>query len=555
MGIGFSSNISIDDNLCRSFFLSAMKFGDKVAYKADGGTGRSCSYRDALDIVSRFGAGLKAKCKSETEIGLLSENRPEWPISYLSILNSGKTVVPIDANLKPAEKKNIIDSARLKTVIVSDSQKDTISDISSDLKLILISEDSENSWHNYFQSPTKQIEISSDKTAALIYTSGTTGNPKAVMLTHSNLLHNLNSIGSCFQFSETDIFLSVLPLHHTLECTCGFLTPFSCGAQVVFARSLKSKEIVEDIKRSQATIMIAVPLLFEKMYDSISRKIKTAPLVRRILFKILFSLSWLGWKFGLRLGHSLFKSMRERAGLSSIRIFVSGGAPLPKKIAVFFNLIGFTFLEGYGLTETSPVLTANRLDDIKFGSVGRAVPGVEVKINKPDKNGIGEIIARGGNITPGYKDNPQATAELIRDGWLYTGDLGKLENGYLYITGRAKNLIVSAAGKNIYPEEIEEHLFASPYILEAVVFGRKKQNKQGEDVLAVIVPDLDQIALDFSTVSADSPDMTALKKVMDKIVSEINSSMSGYKRINSFEIQLEELEKTSTKKVKRFVYG
>ena len=555
MGIDFSSNISSQDHLFRSFFLSAMKFGDKVAYRADGGTGKSYSYRDALEIVSRFGAGIKAKCKSETEIGLLSENRPEWPISYLSILNSGKTVVPIDANLKPAEKKNIIDSARLKTVIVSDSQKDTISDISSDLKLILISDDSENSWHNYFQSPTKQIEISSDKTAALIYTSGTTGNPKAVMLTHSNLLHNLNSIGSCFQFSETDIFLSVLPLHHTLECTCGFLTPFSCGAQVVFARSLKSKEIVEDIKRSQATIMIAVPLLFEKMYDSISRKIKTAPLVRRILFKILFSLSWLGWKFGFRWGHSLFKSMRQKAGLSSIRIFVSGGAPLPKKIAVFFNLIGFTFLEGYGLTETSPVLTANRLDDIKFGSVGRAVPGVEVKINKPDKNGIGEIIARGGNITPGYKNNPQATAELIRDGWLYTGDLGKLENGYLYITGRAKNLIVSAAGKNIYPEEIEEHLFASPYILEAVVFGRKKQNKQGEDVLAVIVPDLDQIALDFSTVSADSPDMTALKKVMDKIVSEINSSMSGYKRINSFEIQLEELEKTSTKKVKRFVYG
>ena len=246
--------------------------------------------------------------------------------------------------------------------------------------------------------------------------------------------------------------------------------------------------------------------------------------------------------------------MRERAGLASIRIFVSGGAPLPKKIAVFFNLIGFTLLEGYGLTETSPVLTANRLDDIKFGSVGRAVSGVEVKINDPDKDGIGEIIARGGNITPGYKDNPQATAELIRDGWLYTGDLGKLKNGYLYITGRAKNLIVSAAGKNIYPEEIEEHLFASPYIFEAVVFGRKKKDKQGEDVLAVIVPDLDQVAVDFD-ISLDSPDMTELKKVMDKIVSEVNSSMSGYKHINSFEIQLEELEKTSTKKVKRFVYG
>ena len=553
MGIDFSSNISTDDNLCRSFFLSAMKFGDKVAYKADGGTGKSYSYRDALDIVSRFGAGLKDKCRGETEIGLLSENRPEWPISYLSILNSGKTVVPIDANLKPTEKKNIIDSARLKTVIVSDSQKDTISDISSDLKLILISDDSENSWHNYFQSPKEQIKIPADKTAALIYTSGTTGNPKAVMLTHSNLLHNLNSIGSCCQCGESDIFLSVLPLHHTLECTCGFLTPFYCGAQVVFARSLKSKEIVEDIKRSQATMMIGVPLLFEKMYDSIARKIKAAPLVRRILFKILFGLSWLGWKFGLRLGHGLFKSMREKAGLSTIRIFVSGGAPLPKKIAVFFNLIGFTLLEGYGLTETSPVLTANRLDDIKFGSVGRAVPGVEVRINKPDRDGIGEIIARGGNITPGYKDNPQATAELIRDGWLYTGDLGKLKNGYLYITGRAKNLIVSAAGKNIYPEEIEEHLFASPYILEAVVFGRKKLNKQGEDVLAVIVPDLDQIALDFS-INADSPDMTELKKVMNKIVAEVNNSMSGYKRINSFEIQLEELEKTSTKKVKRFVY-
>ena len=323
--------------------------------------------------------------------------------------------------------------------------------------------------------------------------------------------------------------------------------------QVVYARSLKSKEILEDIKRNNATIMIGVPLLFEKMYDSMARKIKTAPLVRRFLFKILFGLSWLGWKFGLRLGHGLFKSMRAKAGLSSIRMFVSGGAPLPKNIATFFNLIGFSFLEGYGLTETSPVLTANRIDDIKFGSVGRAISGVEVKINSPDKDGIGEIIARGGNITPGYKDNPAATAELIRDGWLYTGDLGKLKNGYLYITGRAKNLIVSAAGKNIYPEELEERLSRIDGVLESVVFGRQKEGRQGEEVRAVIVVDLDYFGLSEND-GIETGQMEQMRGRIDEAVAELNKSMASYKRIVGYEMRTDELAKTSKRSIKRFLY-
>jgi len=556
MTAGPIQKIDPTDDLFSSFFRSALLHGDRIVFKAQGGKGKIYSYKEVLETVSKFGAGLQSECPNESEIGLLSENRPEWPIAYLSILSAGKTVVPIDINLKPDEIKHIVEHSKIKTLILSDKVENDISKIAGNLRLISFSQKSAHSWNQLLRLKSESAALKSGDIASLIYTSGTTGAPKAVMLTHGNLLSNLKSIEQCLEFGEHDVFLSVLPLHHTFESTAGFLTPVNFGARIVYARSLKSKEIVEDIKYNGVTIMCGVPLLFEKMYISIMHKINEASLFKRVMFKVLFSLSSFGWKLKMKWGRFLFRNMRNAAGLGTIRLFVCGGAPLPDRIAAFFNLIGFTFLEGYGMTECSPVISVNLPGNTKFGSVGPVLPGIEVKINQPDEFGVGEIIVRGGSVTPGYKNNPEKTAELIKDGWLHTGDLGKFARGHLWITGRAKNLIVSAAGKNIYPEEIEEKLMLSPFILEALVLGQKKvasATRQGEEVKAIIVPDLEQFAAHFQ-MPVDKPDLVKIKSIIEQEVSKTNAAMSDYKRISSFELRLAELEKTSTKKVKRFVY-
>jgi len=325
------------------------------------------------------------------------------------------------------------------------------------------------------------------------------------------------------------------------------------GASIVYARSLKSKEIVEDIKNNQITILIAVPLLYEKMYHSIRRAISKSSSGKQTLFTLLFGVSVAGWSCRLKLGRSLFRSMRTKAGLNSIRMFVSGGAALPQEVSRFFNCLGFGMIQGYGLTETSPVLSAHRIDDIRFGSVGQPLNNIEVKIDQPSAEGIGEIIVRGPNITRGYRGNPEETARLLQDGWLRTGDLGRLKNDHLWITGRKKNVIVSAAGKNIYPEELEERLLASLLITEGVIFGRLKEGKQGEEVRAIIVPDLEQFQSEYN-LSVDNPDMAVMRQAIGEQVAKINAEVASYKRISGFDIQLAELEKTSTKKVKRFLY-
>ena len=556
MTIALEKEVGQQVNLFNKFSKVADQYADRTAFKADGGKGTSYTYADVRNLIEQLSAVLSSDTyTSVNEIGLLSENRPEWGITYMSIAAAGKTVVPIDANLKETEIDYIFKHSNLKLIFTSVRFESFISNTYKDAEIISFNEASPNYWKNKLSETNRITESKAklDDVAALIYTSGTTGDPKAVELTHGNLIANLDDIQNAIEFEDNDVKLSVLPLHHTFEATCGFLTPIMNGCCVVYARSLKSKEIVEDIKNNNITIMIGVPLLFEKMYHAIMRKIETAPLTKRLLFKSLYKTSKIGWNSGQKLGRKLFKSLREKGGISSIRLFVSGGAAIPTHIAEFYNIIGIDFIQGYGMTECAPVISANRPHSIQFGSCGLPLDNVQVKIDAPNEQGIGEIIVQGPNVTPGYRNKPKETAELIRDGWLYTGDLGKLENGHLWITGRKKNLIVSAAGKNIYPEQIEEKLLDSNLIMESVIFGRPKEGKQGEDICAIIVPDLEQFVLEYQ-IDSEKPDLEKIKEVIDREVKKVNSEMADFKRINSYEVQLEELEKTSTKKVKRFVY-
>ncbi|MBU8934308.1 MAG: AMP-binding protein [candidate division Zixibacteria bacterium] len=534
------------------FLRIAGDYAGRTLFRAEGGQGRSYTYGQVAEFVSCFSRSLRADGSMDTpEIGLLSENCPEWCISYLSILAAGRTVLPIDTRLKPEEIRSIVTHARLRTVVVSAALAPILSEMADDLHLISLDDDSPDSWRHLLKSDPEPTLPFHNETAVIIYTSGTTGTPKTVELTHANLLANLEGVRSSIQFDEHDVFLSILPLYHTFEATCGFLTPLMSGATIVYARSLKSKEIIEDLSRNRATVMCGMPLLYEKMYYSFRRKIAAAPWFRRMLFRVLYVLSGILWKLGFKVSRLLFRSLRGRAGMDSIRIFVSGGAAIPSSIARFFNLIGFDFIQGYGMTEASPVITVHRPENIKFGSVGPPLNNVEVRIDSPDEAGIGEIIARGDNISPGYRDNPEATAELVRDGWLYTGDLGRMKDGHLWITGRRKSLIVSASGKNIYPEELEEKLVEHAIVLEAVVFGRKKQGRQGEEVRAIIVPDQQCWDCESSSTKLDED---KINQAIKDAVAEVNSHVATYKRIVGYEIQYEELEKTSTRKVKRFLY-
>ena len=537
-----------------AFQQVAERYPDLIAFRAKGGRGCSYTYGEVRTIVEQLSLGLsRGEYTKKAEVGLLSENRPEWGIAYLAILTSGKTVVPIDASLKGDEVSFIIKDAGLDIVFTSGRFEDLLKRLHVDIEVFSFEDDSPDSWTRLINSegPAQRNRI--NKTAVLIYTSGTTGVPKAVELTHENILANLQGIASVLQFDNNDTFLSVLPLHHTFEATCGFLTPLISGSAIVYARSLKSKEILEDIAFNEVTLMIGVPLLFEKMYHSIQRGIASATGGKRLLFRLLYFLSSVAWYLGIKWGKPLFRGLRSKAGLGAIRMFVSGGAALPPKIARFFNLIGFDFMQGYGMTECSPVISVNRPDDVKFGSVGPLLENMEVKFDNLDQSGIGEILVKGDNITPGYRDNPEKTAELIIDGWLHTGDLGRLKDGHLWITGRKKNVIVSAAGKNIYPEELEEKLLESSCILEVVVFGRKKQKKQGEEVSALVVPDLKQMEVDFG-IPEENPDLERIKEIVATVVKDVNAHVASYKRITALDVQLEELEKTSTKKVKRFLY-
>jgi long-chain acyl-CoA synthetase len=542
-------------DICRGFLRRAELQPEAPALKGRGGRGDVYSYRRAAQVVNQLAGSLREVAEAAgNRIGILSENCPEWPLAYLGILAAGKVVVPIDAALKPDEIVRIISDARLGAIFVSANFEGMVVERTTNLRVFSFESATSRNWRALLGKEASPVAAQKDDVAVLIYTSGTTGAPKVVMLTHGNLLANYEGVSDALQFDSRDIFLSVLPLHHTYEAMCGFLTPLLAGATVVYARSLKSNELLEDIGFNRITIMCGVPLLFEKMAHAIQRGVEQASRSQKVLFKLLYLLSGVGWKLGYKWGRTLFAPIRRKAGLSTIRMFVSGGAPLPPSIARFYNYLGLDFLQGYGMTECSPVISTNRPDSIQFGSVGPPLGNLDVRIHEPDSSGIGEIVVRGASITPGYLNNPEKTAELVRESWLFTGDIGRLKDGHLWITGRRKLVIVSAAGKNIYPEELEERLLASPYVLESIVYGRKKENKQGEEVCALVVPDLEQFRGRLKWEGAE-PDLGEVRQQLASEIEAVNAEVADYKRISRFDISLKELEKTSAKKVKRHLYA
>jgi long-chain acyl-CoA synthetase len=541
---------------------SRKMFGSRVAMRYfDGNRFREITYdgfhlmiRQAVSMLKKAGIGPADK------VAILSENRPEWGAAYFAPLYLDAINVPLDALLKIQEWSYILRNSGAKVIVTSNKfypEIEHLVDEIDSLKAVLCMDRVNDVCYLLGDPDPPNImppDASIDDLAAILYTSGTTGLAKGVMLSHGNITSDIYGMTQYMELFPEDNFLSVLPLHHTFECTCGFLTPLSHGSSITYARGLASKLIVEDIKNNQTTILLAVPLLFEKMYASITRKISERPPFTRAIFKTIYGVSkFLKKAVNLEAGSALFKGLRDKAGLSTVRIFCSGGAPLSAEIAETFNTMGFRMIQGYGLTESSPVLTLNPLERYNNASIGVAMPGAEIRISKPDANGVGEIIARGPMVMKGYYKNEKATAGTIKDGWLYTGDLGRVDNdGYFYITGRKKNVIVTPGGKNVYPEEIELALNNSPFILESLVLGRPLPHG-GEEIEAILVPDLE-----YFGARAEEKGITLheshIAKTIKLEVAKQCEPLADYKRVKYVVIRDEGFEKTSTRKIKRYLY-
>lgn len=539
-------------NIAVRFFAAAEKFADLPAVGM-AGEDDYLTYRQMAERTRAFAQSLGPLDPGEA-IGILSENRPEWGQAYLAVLARGGTVVPIDPLLKKDELARVMSESGIGRLIVSAKYHGiadaVIARFERQPQIIPLEQAMAGDPAGFVPTPADDP----DSLAVLIFTSGTTGNSKKVILTHRNIISDMEGFIARLSFGPGDRFLSVLPLHHTFEATCGFIAPLTHGAAVYYVKALNSREILDGIKKHRITHFISVPLLYDKLYHGILNALNKAPAPKRGIFKMSMTATRTLYSMtGANVGKTMFKSMRKKAGLDSIRLMVSGGAPLPPEISMNFSFMGIDFIEGYGLTETSPVLNVNPLEKIKFGSVGPPLHNVEMRIHEPDGNGVGEIIVRGPMVTPGYLDNPEETARLIRNGWLHTGDIGRMdEDGYLFISGRKKNLIVSAAGKNIYPEEIEAELLKSPYILEVMIWGKKTDSGR-EEVAALIYPDIDALGAHLNK----SPDRITdedVKSVVDVEVKTLCAGLADFKRVKHIEYVRNELEKTSTKKIKRYLY-
>lgn len=543
---------------------SAEKYSFKTALEDLNPTPiQKVTYRQLLDYILHFGSALKELgLKEGSHIAIIGENRVQWSISYLTCMCFNYIVVPIDKNLTSNEILNIIHESDSEAIIFSESFCSLLSEGHLALKRLkhLICMDKSGYEKKFLymidliekSTPIKVTDlprINTDETAAILYTSGSLGRAKGVMLTQKNLAANLIDMCSMIFIEKDDKFLSVLPLHHTYECTCGMLCPLYSGASTHYARSLKT--IVDDMQKVKPTLLLGVPLLYDKMFKRVSKVIKEDK-VKNIIVPPLVRLTDIALKIGLKtLKKKIFHEMHERFG-GNIRLFIAGGAAPDPLVAKGLEGFGFTFIQGYGLTETSPILALNRVHNYKHDAAGELLPSVKAKINNPDDNGSGEIWVMAPSVMKGYYKNELLTQEAFQDGWFKTGDVGFFDkDGFLHINGRKKNVIISKSGKNVFPEEIEDVLNRSPFILECIVSG-EEDAKQGEVIAAQIVVDAEAF-IEFSEVNHVPITEKLINDTIAQEIEKVNKQLAAYKQIKKIRIREHEFEKTSSQKIKRYL--
>ncbi|OQX88924.1 long-chain fatty acid--CoA ligase [candidate division KSB1 bacterium 4484_87] len=502
------------------------------------------------------------------KVAILGENSPHWGIAYLAITSMGAIVVPILPNFHPSEIHHILRGSGSKVLFCSEKLAQKVDETSIDRLNTVISLDDfsvreVNQQFAFLKDLIKkgledisrlgkaarqviqpcEVDIDEDDLAAIIYTSGTTGHSKGVMLTHKNIVSNVLAIGKLVMLSPGDRLISLLPLSHTMECTVGFLTQIAHGCMIYYLRQAPTaRTLLPALEKVSPTIMVSVPLIMEKIYkNQILRQINSK-LLTRLLYRT---------GFGRKLLNKVAGKKLYRTFGGKLRHLVFGGAPLGAEVENFLREGNFPYACGYGLTETSPLLTGT-LENVKFQSAGPAIPEVEIKIVDPDpESGIGEIYAKGPNVMKGYFNDPERSAEVLSpEGWFKTGDRGFLDqDGYLFIKGRSKNMLLGPSGENIYPEEIEQHLNESEFVLESLVYQKDRR------IIARVHLDYDLLDRQFRAEKlTESEIRKRIDKLLIEIKKEVNSKVSDFSKIHEVIEQTEPFEKTPTLKIKRYLY-
>lgn len=521
-------------------------------------------YKDYVYDVECLGTALMTLGLKDTNLSVTGENRYRWAVGYMAIVNGVGTVVPIDKLLPIHEIMNIVNRVSPSAIIYSGKkaeEMEKVAKLNNDVKYFigmdLKPEDASDRFLSYdalIELGRKELEkgnrayldahVDPEAIRILLFTSATTSTSKAAKLSHRNLVSNIMSATQVIYMDEKDRFLSLLPLHHTFESTCGYLIPLYMGASIAYCEGLKY--VAENLKESKATIMLGVPLLFEGMYKKLWKKAELSGSADKLRKALKISNFLMKLKIDVR--KKLFHSIYEGLG-GTIRMFISGAAAMTPEVAEFFRNIGLNFFQGYGLTETSPILSVNSDTDFIDASAGKAIPGVELQIWQPNEEGIGEIVAKGPNVMVGYLDEPELNKEIFEGGYFHTGDMGYMdETGFIFITGRKKCVIVTQNGKNIYPEEIELLINVCPFVIESMVYGDIHEGSKEEIITAVIYPDAEAVQAEFG-----QSDPGFVEAKVREMIKEVNSKLVDYKKIKVVKIRDKEFVKTTTSKIKRYV--
>ncbi len=543
-----SSSPGISYNLKENFIKSVGRFQNRIAIESRiSDKKKTISYSELGERVKRLAFFLSTLgVKKQDNVAVILENRPEWGITFFALSYLGAVAVPLDSRLSQKDIKNILIESETKIVFISKENLSScgfLKDFECVKKIVVVGLEEEQGKFIPFpvgKEPIPKnfgdVSIEPDDLALILYTSGTTDMPKGVMLTHKNLCANFKSLEESRLFSHKDVFLSILPLYHSYPLMITLITPILKGAKIVYVPSDWPERLVEYLKRSNATMLIAVPQIFHMMHAKIMKKIENLPLLARLYVEAI-----------TRLGLSrIFLRKFKNAFGKRLRFFASGGAKLDKTVAKDFFRFGIKILEGYGLTETSPVVSFNPLKRPKIGSIGKTLQDIKIKIVNPDVDGIGEITIQGPNVMKGYYKHEEKTKAAIKDGWFYSGDLGyRDKDEYFYITGRSKEVIVLSSGKNIYPDEVERHYSSSPYVKEMCVMGvmKKKGRSNIEYLHAIVVPDFE-----FFKERGE----INLRKVIKNTFEVLSRDLPSYRHIVGFTVTQDPLPRTLLGKIKRY---